>query len=608
MSVTQETNGNDESSTEPPQEETEGGLGRRTFLKGVGTAAGAGTVYGGAELTGNSPIGEARAVPPLVVGGAIATTWLIANHQAEEATGPNSSFAEEEFKTDIYQIARTRKSTNASTFVDNRNLLQNVDQAAYVDGKLSAIEQLNNQESQDVVTTKAVEAAHKYLTTVQKNLLKSWNESVRELKNILNEVSNYDNITVEDITNLDGNINSDRNNGDTVFNSVKYPENEVELIDGSTMTVISVEIYTGLTMRWSPVEKYSDESEWNIPTYEFNFETPEGNVSYLAHDDWNPLITTLEDKSTELQNGLTKWVDGIYNDVQSGSIEVSDLLTPRERAEQMSDREGYPQAIADLQALNVPVDVEREAEIKIPSKNATMVGTFGVSDSSTTLKAGNTYDPNTDISGDVYFTYDLSKGSGVWEAYQEGVDGGVATFTSAPYEQTEYEIKTSAGETATVTRSDFVGRDSNDAEVDVDSDSATSWEVDLSSQLENQITNISSVSYDAGTSETQFETIRLTEPFEIVSYTNTETGEEASEATFTRNEPQNDTNYITQEEWDELQQQNKEIVEKYENDDLLGGAGGGVGGFSWRNMGFGALGISGLVFLAQLLTMSKNNN
>jgi hypothetical protein len=52
---------------------------------------------------------------------------------------------------------------------------------------------------------------------------------------------------------------------------------------------------------------------------------------------------------------------------------------------------------------------------------------------------------------------------------------------------------------------------------------------------------------------------------------NTQTGESVTATSFDSSEPQTDSNYITQEEWDSLEEQNKKLIEKYENQQSGGG-------------------------------------
>lgn len=252
----------------------------------------------------------------------------------------------------------------------------------------------------------------------------------------------------------------------------------------------------------------------------------------------------------------------------------------------MANEEGSSQAVSDLIALNVPVDLENEATVTIPSTGLTLRGSFGLTDESDgPLEVGTQYDPST-FSGDVYFTTDLSLLEGDWTAFQTGIDGGTITITQEPYQGTILSVTTAADETVDVPATEWT--DNGDG----------TWSYDASGELENAITEVASVSYYSGAESTQYETLNLTNPFTIESFENTETGEQTQQASFTSTEPQTDSNYITQEEWDQLEQQNQELIEKYEESQNTGGAGGGLFGDSSPDIGViaAALGAIGVLY------------
>jgi hypothetical protein len=229
----------------------------------------------------------------------------------------------------------------------------------------------------------------------------------------------------------------------------------------------------------------------------------------------------------------------------------------------LSSEETEASAIADLAALNIPIDPEREATITITETSATLSGTIGLTDTTDgPIESGTTYDPST-FAGDVYFTADVSQLSGSWSAFNTGVDGGTITLTSQPYEGTVYNVTTTAGETASVPASDWT--DNGDG----------TWSYDASGQLETTITEVESVSYESADEQTQYETLRISKQFTVNKIQNKETGEEVTSTSFESSEPQTDSNYITQEEWNQLEEQNKKLIEKYEESQTTAGGGGG---------------------------------
>jgi hypothetical protein len=175
----------------------------------------------------------------------------------------------------------------------------------------------------------------------------------------------------------------------------------------------------------------------------------------------------------------------------------------------MSEEEGTSQAIADLIALNIPVDLEREATITINDTGATLPGTFGLTDSSDgPIESGTTYEPST-FAGDIYFTADMSLVSGDWTAYETAVDGGSITITEEPFDGTAIEVTTAASETVSVPAVDWT--DNGDG----------TWSYDASADLETNITTVESARFVSTATETQFETLQLDGPFTVDKLMNT---------------------------------------------------------------------------------------
>ena len=147
------------------------GINRRQFMHRVGaTTLGAGAAYyGGVEYAG-SPVGDAEAIAcgglclgAAAVGTAIAVGWALREYEVVGSDAPAEGLTGDVLKQQVYQTALTRKSTNASTFLDNQNILDGVKHTAYVDAKISAIEQMNAGVSESEVQTTAQDAVSAYL-------------------------------------------------------------------------------------------------------------------------------------------------------------------------------------------------------------------------------------------------------------------------------------------------------------------------------------------------------------------------------------------------------------------------------------------------------------
>ena len=560
-------------------------MNRRNFMRltaaGVGTAA----AGAGADRMGLEPVGEAEAIAPIVlVGGAVAASavsgWALREFEVIGKDDPPEGLTVSALEDRVAQTVKTRKSTNASTFVDNRNIITSgLPHTLYSEGKMAAIDALNNQKTQSEVQTAAINAYKDYLTTIETNLLKSWNESVLELDSLRTALADHPDTAV-------GNVLAYKNDNGVLdsYAPEAYTTTQVTLTDGSTFDLHQVNANGG-SQQWTPL---SDSSDGDAGVGLVN----ETSVSYLEHTKWNGVWSDIQSVGTDVNNGLITCVENIYSSVQSGDIDTSGLLTSRELAAMDSgDETAYNQAIRDLMALNVASAPSTEVTIELSSVGATLTGKLAITGEST-VSTGS-IDPTAD-SNSYYFTYDISEGTGVWSDYNTGVDGGNVTFTAEPFEQTVYLVNTSAGETAELMASDFT--DNGDG----------TFTASISSKVETAITNIESVEYYAETEETQYETVQLLEPFEVVKIENKD-GEEVESADYTKqNQPHDDTNYITQEEWEQQQQKYQDMIDQYEEAKAGGGMTFSPEDFAFAGIpGVAVLGGIGVSVLGALGIASK---
>ena len=523
-------------------------LGRRTFVKGLG-AAGAATV--GLSSTASpaaavdwSAIGVTAGSYALF-GPSIAVGWALREFEVFGADAPAEGLTPEVLKQQVYQTARTRKSTSASTILDNQNLLDGIEHNTYTDAKIAAIEELNAGSSESAVLDAANAAIDTYETTVKHNLLKTWNESINEAEQLHTALTDHPDTSPSDV------MVTMKLSTDTQM-AIGFGSTTYDLPDGTTVDVQQPLADNDLS--WDMWDTSGMTGDFCLRV------SHDGNqFDYVKHSVWSAIWSEMDTKFQNVRDGISTWVTNVYSDVQSGTIEISDLVTPRERAAMMAEGEGTSQAIADLIALNIPVDPEREATITMSDTGATISGTFALTDSSDgPLETGKTYDTS-NLSGDVYFTADMSLVEGDWSAYESGVDGGNITLTEDPYDGTAVELETAANETVTVDSGNWTATGNG------------TWYYDASTDLETDITEIVSARFLSASTDTNFQTFQIQGSFTVDRLVNTQSGEEVTTTSFTSSEPQTDSNYITQDEWDQLEQQNQELIEKYENSQSGGG-------------------------------------
>lgn len=547
-------------------------------LGATGLAIGAGGAVGSQTM-----VGEADAVLPVVIGAAAGgvaineTYQFLDDHTAwNGADEPPEGLTGAALEDSVASSIRKRQSTNASTFIDNGNILDGTEHVAWADAKIASIEALNAEETKANVTTTGQEAVDAYEATLKKNLLRSYHESVKELENFTIALDDHPDTSIGSVLSTDG--------GQTETPQVRIPDSTatIDLPNGETEDVREAKTYVvnsgsadiEYTAYWTPAEEryVQNGSESNTDYHPETYIVPQSDATfdnYLNFDDWNAVWSKIETICQNVRDGVSTWVDGVYEDVQAGEISTGELLTPREIAELTAEEEDqFNQAMADLMALNVPVNMDREAEVYLSSIGATLYGHLGVTGGGS-VSTG-TIDPSAD-DHDYYLTYDVSEAHGDWGAYQTGVDGGVVTFTEEPHPDTLYTINTAADETAEVHSDDFVQDGEN-------------WTVNISEQVGTAISEVSSVEFYAPDGETQNVTVLLKEQFEIVTFRDTETDEEHDSATYEEPQtPQDDQNYMTQEEWEDERDRLQGLIDDYEESQNDGGGGwlpdiGGIGG------------------------------
>ena len=535
------------------------GLSRRDLLRrsAVGGATLAGVSAGAIRLDAG-PVQESEAIAPIAAVGAVAAGtsvglnvgWALREVDPLGINAPDQSDTADALINDAIGTATARKSTNASTIIDNKTIVEGIDSNAHAEGKLAAIEKINEQESQEKVEEAAHEAVEESLTTPLKNLIKSWNESVDEFETTYQMLADYDETSTGDVFNYEFSQTFSFPDSKTIElpNGEEIDERIIDLDEGGNSGWIR-DAEWGVIHRNDNSDNPDGDPQFFVPFREYPEQDPDDATRYLEYDKWNDIYTDISNLKSEVKEGLTKYVDEVYGEVQAGELDTNDLLTPREQAELTSEDEDFPQAMADLQALNVGVDLEREAEIYLPDVEATVWGQLGYS-GSYELQTGEVNPDNKD--GAIYLTYDISQGQGQWSAYEQGIDGGELTFTAQPFPETIYYVDTVAGETVGLTAEDFDETDDGE------------WTVDLSDDLDNAITEVDQIEYYAETEETQYETIPLQDEFEIITFSDSD-GEEYESAEFESSEPHTDDNYITEEEWQEQQERNEELIEQYED-------------------------------------------
>ena len=384
-----------------------GGMTRRDLLR-RGTAASiavGGVGYGSLRIP-NGPVQNGQAIAPLIIAGAVgasvAAGWLLRETEVIGSNPPAEGLTRDALISDYHSTARARQSTNGTKIFDTAEILDGAEHVAYADGKIAAIDALNDQKQESEVIRAGKDAVDKYFSkTVITNLLRTWNEAVNELHGMIETGRSHPEISPESYLVVHNGLaggSRPPTAGWSTDSSTQY-----ELPDGSTIEVKSVHAinnwYNNGTGNYETGDVVFDptrndeygnqyfvtDSFVGVTNGADSFSSGDnwgdflsgGEVEYLNYNDWSEILNQCELLHENVTTGLDQWVSGVYGEVQAGSLDTAELLTPREQAELTSENEGFPQAIADLQALNVSVDLEREAEVYLPDLDATIYGQLG---------------------------------------------------------------------------------------------------------------------------------------------------------------------------------------------------------------------------------------
>lgn len=599
----------DDSQPTSPQPTADGdgdadGCSRRGFLRRGATAAGTvGAIgAGGSQVAPDlAPVQNAEAIPPAFIAaggvayGAAGVGWALRDAEVIGSDDAPTDEQAQQLINNAWETCYTRWSTNDSILTSVDSLMEFLDHAAYSSAKLAAIEALNDEQDQDTVEQFAKDALDEEESRIKRNILGTWNESVLEFYTQAEAIDDHPDLNVDDDDSDDSGHNfstdfSERTDGYLTARGHENdwdepPSTEIELPDGQEFETYYFELSqessnytpdpnTGSThyLNFAVVadRTFTYEKDWDFD--ESSYLAPDGDedlgdlFAYLRGDKWQSFWTDIEDKFDDLRNGIETYVDTVYGEVQSGEIAPEELLTVREMAETMAEEEGANQALADLIALGLPVDLERRAHIEIERDGAT-VDLTGILMPTSEPEYGELVADNNVIPEEkdyeLFFTYNVAEHSGEFQAYDDGLDGGELTFHEEPHDNVLYHVHTNQGEDVEITADDFEPATDPYWE-------AEEWVTDLSDDLDDTIAEVDQIVMYAKDGDTAYQTVRLEDQFYLEKFTD-EDGEEYDEATYEETETHEDDNFVSQEQFEEWQEEQekitKEIIDDPDDDD-----------------------------------------
>lgn len=625
------------------QAQESGGLSRRRFLQGVGAAGATGALL----AAGSSPAAawglswEDAAVAGGAAAGGPVGAYL--THEVVDATGgetvePGSS-TPEAIAESWWRTAMYAKEHDEQTLQVFWNRLEDARTIANVRAKGVAIQAIQNGESESFVLEGAKDEIDQYYAMIQENLANHWQAQVNKVFTAAEEYQQHDAISSPELF-IHIPINTTDARVPQAYPTDVAAQEDLSLLDGSSVTVPyfdltgTYEVSTGsfevdgdLSLTGDPPlsttqhlngETYSESINrinvsWRIPstnldgvdtshnTNQFSFSASADPTDYSeastaidegeSWDDWNDLAhywvlwDGIVQQHSQMIDNIEAWVSNAYGSVQSGEIDVQDLVNnnPTVMASEWSTR--YEQtghlayAAADLAALGLSFDSDRRMSFELDD-GTTLDGTLYVSDDEFEINVGEIVEPSAS-SANFYAAADTATMERFLPdgEFRESVDGGEVKLNVGVVKQTEYVVQTTNDETVTIAWDDWSIPEGSDAAVIEDAESVV---YDASGDLDTAVTSVESVLHRYASSESAT-VLELTDPFKITEAYDVETGEEADVVS---GQGYNAGTTDVDLSWVDDYMEMRENTDDYANS---GGGGGGGGGVNWNGFDFSYL-------------------
>jgi hypothetical protein len=312
----------------------------------------------------DAPVGEAQAI---ACGGVCIATGV------GIAVGMASGYVATEYlagddTSDVYQEADTTEthvslSTHADTIASDQHTLNVVmsnqvndgsRSVAWSKGKAAAIEAMNNGSTKAETKTAATEAVEEYYSTMEVNMINSFNRSANRLL--------YLNSVHENTTGLSGSFAKAALGSDypvhgehadyTLRNGTVVTTQQFERDDGSSKHLwIANEDLSGWTGSSDYVFSSSDGSNIGA-AYEANVTSSLPDNTVIDGHNASLVFNDIQSANSAMESNLDLWVDNTYDGYTAGDINSSDVLDPTTVAQEFSSDYNstgyYAYAAADL--------------------------------------------------------------------------------------------------------------------------------------------------------------------------------------------------------------------------------------------------------------------
>jgi len=503
-------------------------MGRRQMMKTVGIAAGAaaaGSIGTRPTLAQDDDDGSwwgdawgASMSPSVGIVGRVVSFFGGDTNEAQLAA----------LRQAAYNLAESKKKEIETAITLNENINLMINEWAYTEGKLAAVEAIKQDKTESEIKTEAKQRADEEIAIVEENVLNAGNSVMTTLRNLIQQAQEAEGIVMSDVfTN---------HKSESLDEMIVHDPITRTLSDGRTVDEERLALNydgTSTTTGFTPViydsandphknrlgDTYGEpmviapgggDTQEFAPAYTFDSETT------IIGDTWDKVQTSRDN----VRANLDTWVGNVVDEIQAGGLEPGDLLTPDEIVKTITDEEPRARAIADLRALNIAIDWDHGAEVYLETDDVTLFGAaIGVSDPSVvdSLNEGTTYNP-ADYGTSFYFNYDVTQAVADWSNNYDAskkIDGGLLHLTDLPGpslekwlgEDMDIVVQTSYNETAVFKPGDTT---------EIEKDGRTYYEIDIGDQLDDAIADVATMEVYVAETQDNFYINRIPDqPFTI---------------------------------------------------------------------------------------------
>ena len=423
-------------------------LGRRTFVKGLGATAAAGL---GVKYVG-SPVGEAEAIAPLLVAGAIGLTAGAVGGIAFGATfgGPDDSQVADslDWQTHVDEFTRAREDQLAleETIASLKRDVQLVENKAREEAIFRIYEQGVDSGTESDATAAAEAAIDEAYTTVQKSILNSFSirlERANAVANIMDSGQFSGSVqgnalsaefSGESDSNTSGTYDAWGNTASILVDdgNTTLSTRTVTLFDGTSFDYTagyaseqngSNESYTAALAVDSYFSDASGDFVWDTVFIEEPMAADYGtvdsglDVSYTQAEvvntyKWAQVWSDLSDRHSTVKGEVSSMVDSYFQPAKDGEIDLFEAVGPQHLTDTAKTAVDYQEAAMALRAMGYPMS-KQVVTVEVPTEDGSGMELTGrlswTAHQGNGLTVGKTLNP-TNIPGSIFAAVNLPDG------------------------------------------------------------------------------------------------------------------------------------------------------------------------------------------------------